>query len=177
VYSWSTDPSCPYYNDSTTIKFILCVAGRQLFTNDQEILLAGKGYTMKPGTAVHPDNFWGIPQMNDAWMTAAAEFADSVATRLYPDTLVVTEMNLEWGGVFDLNQNWQSPSHCGHRAGMEMDVRSWNLRGKPKLLFESIMRHHGFIVGYEGRKGPREQHYHLYYNGPGTFRGAGSTLP
>lgn len=103
-------------------------------------------------------------------------FADSVASLPSPQTLVVTEMNLEWGGDFDyLNLNWQAPSHCGHRAGMEMDVRSWNLVGRQKLLFEKIMKVSGFKVTYEGKKGSREQHYHLIYNGPDTYRGPGST--
>jgi hypothetical protein len=178
VYFWSTSSSCPSYNDSTTIKYILCVAGQQLFSHDQLQLVDAKGFTIKSGTSTHPDNYWGIPEMNAAWIGAAADFADSVVNLPNPQTLVVTEMNLEWGGVFDyLNLDWQSPSHCGHRAGMEMDVRSRNLAGKQKLLFEKIMKLHNFIVSYEGRKGTREQHYHLYYNGPDTYRGPGSIFP
>lgn len=179
VYFWSTQPTCPFYNDSTTIKYILCVAGQQLFSHDQTQLVDAKGFTLKPGSSIHPDNYWGIPEMNAAWVAAAAEFADGVAALPNPQTLVITEMNLEWGGAFDLDANWQSPRHCGHRAGMELDLRSSNLVGQQKQLFEFIARHHHFIVGYETKKVANNTapHYHLKYNGPDTYRGPGSTVP
>ena len=96
-------------------------------------------------------------------------------------------MTIFGGGVFDeLNLKWKPP-HCGHRAGMEMDFGIKNLNEthrrtademlkarKFKVLPESV-RVHVKIAGRDTTIKVQD-HWHLKYAGPNTYKGPGSTL-
>jgi hypothetical protein len=42
---------------------------------------------------------------------------------LYP-VLYLNDASLEWGGLFDVNGNWQTGYHSKHRMGRVIDIRA-----------------------------------------------------
>lgn len=169
---WSTQSGCPQYNDSTTIRYVFCLGSGSLFDPGHAILTNdGTGYALIGGAATspaHPDNHIGVPAMFDSLLSLgvawAAQFPSGPA-------LGFNDMSLVWGGVFDFrDKNWVSPKHCGHRAGMEADVRSTNLTLTQQRWFTRLARQRKFVVRPEGDP----PHFHLKYFGPGTYRGPGA---
>jgi hypothetical protein len=65
----------------------------------------------------HPDNHYGIQQVNDALQ----RIADSYIALHPGDVLRYNDMSLVTGGIFDLNGNLRSP-HSAHGCGTDIDV-------------------------------------------------------
>jgi hypothetical protein len=90
------------------------------------------GTTSKQGKR-HPSNHWGTKEMNEALLDLARNYvAEYQRTVLSPkpklpidaSRLPLNDMSIIYGGVFDLEGNWNRPngSHVGHRAGVEADL-------------------------------------------------------
>jgi hypothetical protein len=176
VYFWSTSPSCPFYNDSTTARYIFCLGSGSFFAPGHAIFGPGAGDTLIGATTEHPDNHIGVPAMLDSLTSLGSAW-----TARFPSgpALGYNDLSLVWGGVFDLSVSeatqhpWVSPRHCGHRAGMEMDLRIINLNGPQLRIAEKLIKQRKFIIKPEGVP----PHWHLKFYGAGTYHGPGSTVP
>lgn len=108
--------------------------------------------------------------------------AQKYGTLLMQASIAFSDMSLMYGGVFDINQNWISPGHCGYRVGMEFDFKTTHLGpavpvpppAERKFLRVAwqLLQKHKFTVHPETVR----PHWHVKYYGCGTFRGPGSTL-
>jgi hypothetical protein len=166
---WSTDPNCPGLADSLNGDFIYCLFASPRFSMGMGLRTSGPGDEPIGNPSQHPTNWGMIPGMAAALDSVSAKWAAKYPTG---PKLQFNDASLPWGGLFDaVNFNW-TPDHCGHRVGVEMDVRSVNFdeiqARRARFFFES----HNFIVHPE--KNP--PHWHVYYAGPDTFRGPGSTI-
>lgn len=170
-YFWSTEPGCPSLNDSTTIDFYYVIAGAAAYGPGFVEVVPGTGYTLKPPTMQHPDAYWGIEVFTQALQLTAADYA----TRLPGQTIGFNDMSLRWGGTFDLNSNWNPPSHCGHQVGNEIDIRSKLMTPDQQRVARFFLEKRRFVIKEEFTGQPRE-HWHLKYYGPGTYTGPGHAL-
>lgn len=191
---WALHDTCGS-TDSSNVDYVYCLAAAPLVpafpcppcTPSQfnipavafPVMAASANYDLigNPPGSIHPGNHYGLRAMIDSLASAAAAFRAKFPTG---PKLAFNDMSLLYGGVFDLNANWLSPGHCGHRAGMECDFRTFHLGSTPilppssKYLAEAhrLLRARHFTIHPE-KKPP---HWHLKYYGPGTYRGPGSTL-
>jgi hypothetical protein len=70
-----------------------------------------------PPTSLHYSNHYGTRAMLAAIDSIARNY-----NRLHPGVrLRINDMSLEWGGLFDINNNWQRP-HAEHREGKSADI-------------------------------------------------------
>lgn len=80
-----------------------------------------------PGvTSRHFSNHYGEAYTIDATMAIAREYFNLTKT-----TLGINDMSLEWGGLFDVGNNWSSP-HSLHRKGTSVDIDRYVYRVKTK---------------------------------------------
>ena len=99
----------------------------------------------------HPSNHWGSADMGSRLALADADYGALYAG----STLEVNDISLEWGGVFDIDQNWV-PDHVSHRWGDNVDVRLVPIARRPHL--RKIPRRVRFAIYEHGLPNP---HYHL----------------
>jgi len=166
---WTTDPNCPGQADSLDASYIYCLFSPAINSAWGLRPPGGPGDKSIGTNNAHPVN-WGMIQ-------AMAVALDSVSvqwSRLYPNgpKIGFNDASLPWGGMFDADSTWTHP-HCGHRVGIEMDHTSKNQAPLNHTQLDdanALFEDNGFIVGVEGN------HTHVYYDGPGTFRGPGSPL-
>lgn len=64
----------------------------------------------------HPANHYGTNSTKVAVYNMASDYWNEIRTRLG-----INDMSLEWGGLFDVNENWSSP-HSLHRTGESVDI-------------------------------------------------------
>lgn len=140
VRVYGTDPGCPFYYDTTTVSFILCVQVAQ-FT---ELGADTSHYDLTGSLPEHVSNHFGTSKLLAALPLLAQDFLQA-----YPSVkLGFNDMSLPWGGVFDLGKNWQSP-HCGHRVGMTADVRTKNLSKAQRTKLRALLKKRGFGIFFE----------------------------
>ena len=83
------------------------------------------------GNPPHGSNMWGEAGFLRKLQALAVEFRsykdDTGRQPFKHDKLMIGDISLEQGGVFDLNKNW-SPPHCRHRVGRSADISRyvWN---------------------------------------------------
>ena len=65
----------------------------------------------------HPSNHWGTSSF-----VAKLRHAAALYNMKYGSKLEINDLSLEWGGLFDINQDWSHP-HREHRIGVSADVR------------------------------------------------------
>ena len=138
VRLYGTDLGCPFYYDTTTVSFVLCVQVAE-FTE----LAADTSYDLTGSTLAHPSpyNHYGTEKLVVALPQLARDFLQT-----FPGVkLGFNDMSLPWGGVFDLDTNWQSP-HCGHRVGTSVDVRTNNLNKDQRKRLRTLLRERRFSI-------------------------------
>ncbi len=65
---------------------------------------------------VHPDNHYTtIYAMTNTWLIAETYYEQTGTT------LGINDMSIRWGGLFDINGNWNNP-HMSHRRGEDVDI-------------------------------------------------------
>lgn len=84
----------------------------ELARHDSYVLIGSEG--TPHGSANHA----GTPELNSALFDLTRRFAE----RFPGEKLSLNDMSLPWGGLFDLNANWQPP-HFWHRFGTDVDIR------------------------------------------------------
>lgn len=122
----------------------------------------------------HPgDGFYGTQSLNDALANTASQY-ESDLTKKFPKLpipgLSSEAGSLEWGGLFDINRDWEAP-HCGHRLGTEIDIsmsvfaNAKNGKAAKKILARSI-RDAGLAlpVPVESLRNPSANHWHVRGN-------------
>lgn len=97
--------------DSASVTIMVAVPGLTL-------LLPGAHYELIGATTAHPTNHYGTP----GFVSALQQLADSLYAK-HGAKLEFNEMSLEFGGVFDLQQQWDRP-HAEHRLGTNCDMRT-----------------------------------------------------
>ena len=76
--------------------------------------------------------------------------------------LVVTDASLPQGGLYDYKKTWKPP-HKTHRIGTDIDVRSWNIKGKKnREEFEWYACKNGGFPMLEA-PGKTNEHYHIFF--------------
>ena len=141
VRVYGTDQGCPFYYDTTTVSFVLCVQVAQ-FTE----LAADTSYDLTGSLPEHPSpyNHYGTAKLLGALPDLALDFLQA-----FPGVkLGYNDMSLPWGGVFDIGKNWHAP-HCGHRIGMTTDVRTKNLSKVQRTKLRALLKKHGFGIYFE----------------------------
>lgn len=85
--------------------------------------VSGQGYWRltgsygEPGvTSLHFDNHYGTPSTKVRLAVMASDYFEDTGI-----AIGVNDMSLEWGGLFDINNNWATP-HIWHRTGKSVDV-------------------------------------------------------
>jgi hypothetical protein len=138
VRVYGTDPGCPYYYDTTTVTFVLCIRVAQFSE-----LGADTSYDLTGTKPEHPspNNHYGTAKLLAVLPLLAQDFLQA-----YPGVkLGYNDMSLPWGGVFDLDQNWHAP-HCGHRVGTSVDVRTKNLNKTQRNKLQALLKKRGFGI-------------------------------
>jgi len=73
-----------------------------------------------PPTSLHYESHYGTAGLN----TSVIDIADDYASYAPGIRIRINDMSLEWGGLFDIGNNWSSvPGHSGHRIGR--NARYW----------------------------------------------------
>jgi len=124
---------------------------------------AVKNYELKAPTTEHPKSYFGRPAM----VQALGTLADQYAAENNGDKLPLNDMNLEWGGIFDLNKNWSSP-HAEHAKGVDADLRSKQIDVSRRLKLLQLANKLGFnVLIHDGTVLGDVRHWHLrYLHGP-----------
>ncbi|MBI5837586.1 MAG: hypothetical protein HZB25_10100 [Candidatus Eisenbacteria bacterium] len=156
-----TADTCAHACDRDTLA-VLCIMdtlgnaaanGLTLLPDDTTLYL--KNNTGQDQQVRHPYHLYGTPEMIDSIRAAAIEIRAKFPRN--PHLLVVNDISLPWGGMFDLVDATHSrppdwtPPHGGHRFGIEADFRDWNMGNRIGLRdsVRSIMRRHGLIPNTE----------------------------
>ena len=121
-----------------------------------EVLVAGlqpipssAALKLKAPLAEHPSPYWATPGFIGKLVQLANKYFQE---RSKPIT--VTDASLQWGGRFDLRQNW-APPHAEHRDGNQADLRSHDMNPADKQAFLRIAAEVGIGVLEEG------DHWHV----------------
>jgi hypothetical protein len=148
VLFYSTSPACPFFNDRDTA-MVWCVWNK----NGPMLELApGAGFELIGGpdnVARHPNHHRGMPALLDSLRAVAQDFAAA-----FPGAplLGFNDLSLEWGGLFDIEDaghprppDW-TPPHCGHRFGMNCDLRISNLSLGQRRMLSKILDDRGLAT-------------------------------
>lgn len=95
---------------------------------------------LKPPTAEHPSPYWATQSFINKLVACANAYASSSNK-----AITVTDASLQWGGRFDLNQNW-TPPHHEHMNGRQADIRSNDMNADDKKAFLSAAASAGLTV-------------------------------
>ncbi|GMV99687.1 MAG: hypothetical protein AMXMBFR84_08260 [Candidatus Hydrogenedentota bacterium] len=106
----------------------------------------------------HPDAWYGTAQAITALQNIAASYH-----AFYPSAPVLeyNDCSLVWGGGFDLNTTWSTPSnpgHTEHRLGLNCDVNDVPEAREAKLF--------AFIQENNGSYDDKTTHYHVTFSFP-----------
>lgn len=142
------------------------------------IPFSGIGFSTEPSTGHDSNNVFANPSVGTNLQRLPVGFdilaqalinAGFVSSQPIP-TLVYTSLGLPFGGLFDIDQNntgsitnpWHPP-HCGHRNGMQADLRIKNIPAELRpALIQSIMDSHFTMpVKKENPSFPAATHWHL----------------
>ncbi len=130
------------------------------------------------GNRTHPSNLWGevgFLESLQALAVAFRNYRDDTGQQPFKHyKLMIGDISLEKGGVFDLDKNW-SPPHCRHRVGRSANISRYvwdtQARGYRELTLEQRQM---FIdkVCWQLKKrlscaihaqGTDEEHFHVEY--------------
>lgn len=111
------------------------------------------------------NNYGDAAFVSDVTRLFDAYFAETEAPRFDGvSRFVVSEVSLEWGGLFDDDGSWRPP-HNRHRTGEDMDVRYWTLTREQREQFQEICGRKQLNLLCDIHPGnepsPRNRHYHL----------------
>jgi len=98
----------------------------------------------------HPAAFYGLSELIRKVRRLARDFRDQ-----WGMILTVTDMTLEWGGLFDYQETW-TPPHSRHRRGRSVDISRtvWEdtpqgrVRHRMTAEQEKWLRHHAQEIGF-----------------------------
>lgn len=121
--------------------------------DDLEELPASPDYRFVGNAGNHTERFWGTPALNGALASLATAYHTAYPTH----TLGYNDMNLEHGGLFDLNSDWSEP-HCGHR-GNSADLRTNDIPADRLRDLQLLIVDAGLALHDE--TGTAAPHYHL----------------
>lgn len=111
----------------------------------------GTGYKLIGATAQHHDNHYAIPAVISAIPKIAADY--QAAFPGAPD-LLINDISLRQGGIFDINGDWKTP-HVTHRHGYQVDMQKSTVPAAHQEKLQQIIGSFGGRVLIEGT------HYHL----------------
>ncbi|QGY32519.1 hypothetical protein [Pantoea cypripedii] len=95
---------------------------------------------LKTPTAAHPSPYWATQTMIEKLNHCAAAYNQATNK-----PLTITDASLQWGGRFDLNQDW-GPPHKEHRNGNQADIRSNDMTADDKQKFLKAATDAGLTV-------------------------------
>ncbi len=109
-------------------------------------------YGMPRVSSIHYSNHWGTSEFNAKLQAAALlyflEYSGTASGRL-----LIDDMSLEKGGLFDIDNTW-APAHSEHRIGVIADIKILNTR---RTKFDQML----IIVGIVGATYPHSSHLHI----------------
>ena len=106
---------------------------------------------------IHPANHYGTPEFT-AQLAAVA--TDYYARTEGKDKLVINDMALQYGGLFDYLGTWHKP-HASHHAGYDADV---GVPKYPRRLLLTLNAKQVYVVPERGCRTPYDEtctHWHL----------------
>ena len=139
---------------------------------------SGAGYTTTSSTGHDSNNSFANPSVGINLQQVPVEFnavvQSQISTGALPQqstpTLTYTSLSLTYGGLFDVDANntgsithpWHPP-HCGHRRGIEADLRIRNVPAqlRPALIMAITDQHFTMPVRSENQTNPTATHWHL----------------
>jgi len=138
---------------------------------------SGSGYTTTTSVGHDANNTFANPSTATNLQQVPVEFDFLVflltALGIFPGptpTLVFTSLSLPQGGLFDVDANgdgvidnpWHPP-HCGHRRGIEADLRIRNVAPELRPVLVMAISDNGFRlpVRSESPSNPNATHWHL----------------
>ncbi|MEW5950356.1 MAG: hypothetical protein AB1637_00520 [Elusimicrobiota bacterium] len=123
-------------------------------------LNSGEGYSLVGQTDIHPSNHWVISDFKTDLENIGKLWKQRCPKS---DVLYYNDASLIWGGLFDINGNWNSP-HIGHDAGLHIDISKKHIRkGNREKALEVMCKN--AIVYSEGDSSQNKEipHYHVIY--------------
>lgn len=82
-----------------------------------------QSYRLTGQTGDHPDNHYGTNDTIFNIQGMAQDYFDICDEDICNETLGINDMSLIWGGLFDVEGNWNSaPGHGLHRGGKSVDI-------------------------------------------------------
>jgi hypothetical protein len=136
-----------YSNQVSMDDFIfVTVPNLIMLNNSTSIKLIG-------ATTTHPQNHYGTRGLVSALKSLGADFYEK-----FGKPLMVNDMSLLNGGLFDINGDWTTP-HVEHRDGTNADVRSAGMSNEERTWFRQAATDLGFGVLLHGDP----QHWHLSF--------------
>ena len=85
---------------------------------------------LKTPTSHHPSPYWGTRDFVTKLTKLANDFAAKTGK-----SIVITDASLQFGGRFDLDQNWRPPHH-EHADGRQADIRSRDMSAQERTIFQ-----------------------------------------
>jgi len=115
-------------------------------------------YNLIGMTPTHPSNHWGSPSTISNLINIANEYLEQ-----FPGAspLAFNDMNLVYGGLFDIDGNWMPP-HDEHRYGRNCDLPISNIPIANRIPLDRIIQENGGIVKKE-EGSPYGPHWHLTF--------------
>jgi len=130
------------------------------------ILLPGGDYRLIGTTVSHPSNHWGISQAVNSLGLIATDYKNEFyGSNPIPEDekVAYNDMSLEWGGKFDLNNNWSNVgAHAEHREGINCDTRSSNIPRARWARLNDFFRSRG-STDTNDETGTSAPHWHLRF--------------
>lgn len=123
VYKWTfTGPGCCKPDHAF---IIVRFPGLEDFPGTSETLGCGGACILRGQTTTHEKNHFALPNTIAKVTAIAHDF-----TLKFPDQpILVNDISLPWGGLFDIDANWESSpnGHNTHRCGEQVDFnfREW----------------------------------------------------
>jgi len=114
-------------------------------------LPAGIGYALVGATAKHASNHYATGAVLSAIPLIASDYR---ATFPKDSDLLVNDISLLYGGLFDIGGGWAAP-HITHRFGSQVDLQKSTIPAEHQAKFEELAKKHGARILIEGT------HYHL----------------
>ncbi len=119
----------------------------------------GVGYKLVGDTPEHPDNHYVTPAFQKALQDIGAEWKRSCPNSAL---LNYNDASLVWGGLFDVNDNWNSP-HLGHNKGLANDISKKYVRKGNRAKLIRIMCKKVNVYSEGDSTNPKEPvpHFHV----------------
>ena len=122
--------------------------GLEQLLGSQNIVLTGR-------TDSHPDNHYGTSSLVTGLRALALAFYQEFGKPLY-----VNDMSLVVGGLFDINDDWDTP-HSTHRYGRNADLNRGDMSETERTFFENTAVSLGFTVEVHPSGEGRPPHWHI----------------